>query len=68
MLRTLKQYLQEEMDLEMPEGLVSGSWFAEHGLPMIVGCYDCTATMALPYAMIDEDGHCFCRSCAGVDT
>ena len=43
---------------------INGSWFSENGLPMIVECSCCGMTMALPSAMIDDDGHCFCSSCS----
>lgn len=64
MMRTAEQYLREEMGIEMPEGTVDGSWFAEHRLPMIVRCTCCDMTMALPSAVIDDDGTIFCPSCA----
>lgn len=65
MLRTAEQYIKEEFDIEMPKGNINGSWFAENNLPMIVSCTCCGSTMALPSAMIDEDGHIYCSSCAG---
>lgn len=64
MMRTAEQYLREEMGIEMPEGTVDGSWFAEHHLPMVVRCTCCDMTMALPSAVIDDDGTIFCSSCA----
>lgn len=64
MLRTAEQYLKEEMGIEMPEGNINGEWFAEHPLPMIVKCTYCEMTMALPSAMIADDGSIFCHSCA----
>ena len=65
MMRTAEKYIKEEMGIEFPKGNISGSWFAEHGLPMIVSCTCCESTMALPSAMIDEDGRIYCSSCAG---
>ena len=43
---------------------VSGGWFAERGLPMIVECSCCCMTMALPCAEIDDEGYIHCSSCA----
>ena len=43
---------------------VSGEWFAERRLPMIVACTCCEMTMALPSAMVDDDGYIFCSSCS----
>jgi hypothetical protein len=65
MLRTAKTYIFEEMGVEMPKGNIPGSWFAENALPMIVECTCCGTTMALPSAMIDDDGTIYCPSCAG---
>jgi hypothetical protein len=64
MMRTAETYLKEEMNIEMPQGEINGQWFAENGLPMIVECTCCGMTMALPSAMIDEEGQIFCSQCA----
>lgn len=64
MMRTAKTWIFEELGIEMPKGNISASWFAENGLPMIVECACCKMTMALPYAMIDDEGTVFCSSCA----
>lgn len=64
MMRTAKTWILEELGVEMPKGSVSASWFAENGLPMIVECACCKMTMALPSAMIDDEGTVFCSSCA----
>lgn len=64
MMRTAETYLKEEMNIEMPKGEINGKWFAENGLPMIVECTCCGMTMALPSAMIDEEGQIFCSQCA----
>ena len=62
-MRTVKQYILEEMGIEMPKGEISGSWFEENNLPMIVQCTCCGMTMALPSAMVDDEGKIFCDSC-----
>ncbi len=64
MMRTAETYLKEKMNIEMPQGEINGKWFAENGLPMIVECTCCGMTMALPSAMIDEEGQIFCSQCA----
>lgn len=64
MMRTAETYLKEELNIEMPKGEINGSWFAENRLPMIVECSCCGMTMALPSAMIDEDGCIYCPNCA----
>ena len=63
MFRTAKQYLKDEMDIEFPDGIINGAWFAEHHLPMIVRCTCCDATMALPSAKIRDDGTIYCSTC-----
>ncbi|MBE6148165.1 MAG: hypothetical protein E7167_01435 [Firmicutes bacterium] len=63
MLRTAEKYVLEEMGVEMPKGEISGAWFAEQGLPMIVECTECGMTMALPSALVDDNGHCYCHGC-----
>jgi hypothetical protein len=65
MMRTAETYIFEEMGVEMPKGNIPGSWFAENALPMIVRCTCCDTSMALPSAMIDDDGTIYCPSCAG---
>ena len=65
MMRTAERYIFEEMGVEMPKGEINGYWFAENHLPMIVECSYCGMTMALPSAMIDDDGTIYCHSCAG---
>jgi len=42
---------------------VSGEWFAERGLPMVVACTCCQTTMALPSAKVDDDGYIYCQCC-----
>lgn len=63
-MRTIRDYLLEDMNIEMPEGNINGEWFVENGLPMIVACTSCGMTMALPSALVDEDGCICCSSCA----
>lgn len=63
MLRTAEKYIWEEMGEEMPKGEIPASWFAEQGLPMIVECTYCGMTMALPSALVDDDGNCYCHGC-----
>lgn len=63
MLRTAEQYIWEEMGVEMPKDEIPGAWFAENGLPMIVECACCGMTMALPSAMVNDDGEVFCQGC-----
>jgi len=64
MMRTAEKWIFEEMGVEMPKGRINGEWFVEHNLPMIVQCTCCQMTMALPSAMINDDGTIFCHSCA----
>lgn len=63
MLRTAEKYIWEEMGVEMPKGEISGQWFAENDLPMVVQCTECGMRMALPSALIDDEGCCYCTGC-----
>lgn len=63
MLKTAKDWILDELGVEMPEGELTGKWFFENRLPMIVECSRCEMTMALPSALIDEDGRIYCSHC-----
>ena len=64
-MRTAKEYIKEVLHIEYPEtDTISGDWFEENHLPMVVACSCCEMTMALPSAMIDEDGKVYCTDCA----
>lgn len=62
-MKTMLEYLKE-IEIEVPDGEVSGTWFAEHHLPMVVRCTDCGMTMVLFSAMIDDEGLLYCKDCA----
>ena len=64
-VRTAKQWIKEELNIEMPNGNIGGEWFANNNLPMIVQCTCCEMTMALPSAMINDAGIIFCQNCVG---
>ena len=64
MLKTFEEWVRDKFNEELPKGEINGVWFSEKGLPMVVRCTCCEMTMALPNAIIDEDGYTFCASCA----
>lgn len=64
-MMTAREWLKVECGIDMPEDNINGAWFAVNNLPMIVECACCGSTMALPSAMIDYDGRCYCSACAG---
>ena len=64
-MKTFKEWFEENYDEKMPTGTINGGWFADHDLPMIVSCCCCGTTMALPSALIDEDGCTVCNFCGG---
>ena len=66
MMKSFKQYVEEELKVKMPEGNISGAWFYEHSIPMIVRCCCCEMTMASPSAWIEDDGYTYCGECADV--
>ena len=63
MFRTAKQYLKDEMDIDLPDGIVNGTWFAKHHLPKMVRCTCCDTIMTLPSAKIRDDGTIYCSTC-----
>lgn len=63
-MRTIKEYLLETRNLEIPKEEVSGEWFTKHNLPMVVSCKCCEMSMILFSASVDEDGYCYCEGCA----
>lgn len=66
-MKTFEQWLKENRNCEMPKGNVDAGWFIEHGLPMIVECSCCQMTMALPNALIDDEGNIYCHDCGGAE-
>ena len=64
MMKTFEQWVKDTYDEELHFPVIDGSWFAERGLPMIVHCSCCESTLALPSAMINEEGYTYCRGCA----
>lgn len=67
-MKDFKIWLAENRpDVVMPEHEIPGNWFSENDLPMVVECTCCGMTMALPSAMIDDEGYIYCAGCAGED-
>lgn len=61
--RIAQQWIKEVLNIEMPSGDISGEWFAENDLPMIVKCTCCEMSMALPSALVNDAGETFCQNC-----
>lgn len=66
-MKTLKDYLLDEMSIKMPEGTIPSEWFRKHNLPIVAECVCCKSTIALPTALIDNDGYIYCRLCGMVE-
>jgi hypothetical protein len=66
-MKTAKEYIEEKWGIQFPEGNISGAWFVENGLPMVVECTCCRMTMVSLSALIDDEGQIFCPDCAGYD-
>lgn len=62
-MKTFAKWLQDNCEISMPDGDINASWFFEHNLPMIVECSCCGMTMALPNAMLDDEGNIYCHNC-----
>jgi hypothetical protein len=63
-MKTAKEWLKDELNIDLPNGSINGSWFVENHLPMVVRCSCCEMTMALPSAIMDDDGTIYCENCA----
>ena len=66
-MKSFKEYAESHGYEKMPEGNVPAIWFKRNFLPMIVRCYCCEMTMALPSAWVDDKGYTYCSDCAGVN-
>lgn len=66
-MKTFRNFIKDEFNLEMPKDTIPESWFAENGFRMIVACARCGMTMSSPSALIDDNGQCYCSGCAGED-
>lgn len=60
---------ERAVEAGLPQGIpsepISEVMFGFLGLPMVVACTGCTTTMALPSALVDDDGTVWCAECAG---
>lgn len=66
-MKSFKEYIESHEYEKMPKNNISGSWFIQNHLPMVVRCCCCNMTMALPSAWIDDEGYTYCRNCAEVE-
>ena len=66
-MKSFYDYVRNDRKIEIPKGNISGAWFFENHLPMIVECCCCGMTMASPSAWIDEEGYTYCSDCAGIE-
>lgn len=64
-MKTFKEWFEENYKEPMPTGSINAEWFFDRDLPMIVECACCCMTMALPSALIDDEGYTVCSSCGG---
>lgn len=64
---SFRDYIKQRWNLQMPEGEISGAWFSDNGIPMVVRCSCCDMTMASPSAWIDDEGYTYCGTCADID-
>jgi len=65
-MKSFTEYVRDR-SIEIPEKEIPGSWFNQHGYPMVVRCTCCEMTMAIPSAWIDDNGYTYCSDCAGVN-
>jgi hypothetical protein len=65
-MTSFADYVKNTRHVEIPKGTISGAWFQENRIPMVVRCTCCEMTMASPSAWIDDEGYTYCSECAGV--
>ena len=65
-MKSFTEYVRDR-GIDIPEKEIPGSWFSQHGYPMVVRCACCEMTMAIPSAWIDNDGYTYCSDCAGIN-
>ena len=64
-MKTFKEWFEANYPEEKyPEGSINGNWFYSHDLPMVIQCTNCGMTMALPSALVNKEGNCYCSECA----
>lgn len=67
-MKTFRDWFEKNYPNEKyPTGSVSGQWFANHGIPMIVACTCCEMTMTAPSALLDDEGQVFCSGCGELE-
>lgn len=66
-MKSFYDYVRNDCKIEIPEGNLSGAWFCENHLVMVVACCCCGMTMTSPSAWIDEEGYTYCSDCAGIE-
>lgn len=64
-MKSAKAFIEEDLRIKVPQGNISGEWFAKAGIPMVVRCTCCETTMVIFSALVDDDGSCYCHDCAG---
>lgn len=65
---SFRDYVSQNLGVQMPGGpVISGGWFAENHIPMVVRCCCCDMTMASPSAWIDDEGYTYCGGCSDMN-
>lgn len=64
-MKTFEEWFKENYNEDLPADSINAGWFFDRNLPMIVECACCGMTMALPSALIDDEGYTVCSSCGG---
>ena len=62
-MKTFAEWLKANRGEDLPQGSISGAWFVERNIPMIVACTNCESTMCVVSALINEDNETFCTTC-----
>lgn len=62
-MKTLKEWLKQTMNLELPKDETDAEWYKTNYLPNTVHCVCCENILKLNNALIDINGDIYCCKC-----
>lgn len=62
-METIKKWLKQTMNLELPKDETNTEWYKTNYLPNMVYCVCCEHKLKLNNALIDVNGDIYCSKC-----
>ncbi len=62
-MKTIKEWLKQTMNLELPKDETDAEWYKTNYLPNMVHCTCCENILKLNNALIDINGDIYCCKC-----